>query len=564
MASSESESEKLKAEKLRISEEQNRQKFSDKTSDAFIPTLIAAICPRYYALSPVTSSDSAKMKKFMQLKSQGKFWEAISLGLIKPRPMEIGEQFKISYNSSSESLEPVYFWIIDFLNSMGGGECLKIVDNFVSSPGSGHFSEMMGKATRMQEEGMKILQTIGVLIKSVINIIYDLRQFELRLNDYKAANGVFGKQKMDAGNLALKQTWLDNVDIKRGNSSIKAMTFSQQGAFVTLLNAFFMVNTDKDIEQADLNDIVKRVLEQRLLEYNEWKKLSEYELNKRFGMEKAWLKSQVDSLKLYARWAKPYLQVAEQLKMANSLSSSSALVKAFNTNLMQLVVRKDFSVNVEDSVVNKKLPSGFERLAEKGEVRSYTGCVFVDFKFRGIPQRVDQHYGFGGKSDVVFSAYCLNNEELDELKKRLEESDVNDALKLVEGVTTESLKEIENDIRYFLEGADDRILKEQQTKEAKKNEEKAENINPFTALLGKGTFWGKDDKKSNSKSSSQSIKPDNYAEKVIRQLGIGNAKASLFTVYDVYKKAHGMGSVPFDKSDKFGVADVKVGFKDLF
>ena len=46
-------------------------------------------------------------------------------------------QHTLVYDSSSETLEPVYFFILDLMNDMG---LLpeKIVDNFTSSPGSGH------------------------------------------------------------------------------------------------------------------------------------------------------------------------------------------------------------------------------------------------------------------------------------------------------------------------------------------------------------------------------------------------------------------------------------------
>lgn len=547
-------------DKNKISEEDKLKelKYRSDNNDN-IPKLIATICPEYYAKNP---SEINKLKK------EGKFWEAVSIA--KERSPEAGEKFILSYNSSAEGLEPIYFWILDFL---GGDErkVKKIIDNFVSSPGSGHFSEMMGKATRMQEEGMKVMQTIGVLIKSVINIIYDLRQFELRLNDYKIAESK-DKDKREAGMLALKQTWLDNVDIKRGNSSIKAMTFSQQGAFVTLLNAFFMAQDEtlKDINgnEIDLNDIVKRLLRQRLAEFKEWARLSKYELTKRFNMEKAWLRSQVDSLKLYARWAKPYLQSAEQLRMAGNIGSSSALVKAFNTNIMQLVIRKADGVDVQDAVFSHNLPPGFEKLAEKKLIRKYNACIFVDFKFRGIPQRIDQHYSFGGKSDVIFTGYALTDEEIKEMDKRLEESDVNDALKLVEGVTTGSLKEIEEDIRHFLEDKEDRIGKEEgdKDKEEKKKEE-VDDSNPFLALIGKGTFWGKEDKKKDGKKADKLgvyiLKKENYAEKVVRQFALANSKAGCFKVYDIYKKAHGMGSVPLDKNPSFDMKDVGVGFKDI-
>ena len=45
------------------------------------------------------------------------------------------------YDSSSETLEPVYFFILDLMNDFRL-DTEKLVDNFSSSPGSGHFSEM--------------------------------------------------------------------------------------------------------------------------------------------------------------------------------------------------------------------------------------------------------------------------------------------------------------------------------------------------------------------------------------------------------------------------------------
>lgn len=496
-----------------------------------ISKIIATICPDYYA----SSKTRAKVKK---LKKEDRFWEAVDAVEIKAP--ESGEKFQLSYNSSQESLEPVYFWILDF-PVMAGAE--KLIDNFVSSPGSGHFSELMGKATRMQEEAMKMMQTVGVLIKSVIQIIYDLRQFEMRFRDYKAAESKKENER-EAGMQSLKQIWMDNVDIKRGNSSIKAMTFSQQGAFVTLLTAFMKVNSLEDVDKEDLNEIVKRVLKQRILEFGEWRKLSYNELYKRYKIQKTWLKSQVDSLKLYTRWAKPYLKAAEELRMSSSLSGDAALVKAFNTNVMQLVLFKKEPMKIQDMVWTKDLPPGFAKFEEKGIIRKYNACILADIKFRGIPTRVDQHYGFGGKSDVSFSAFALSDDEIRELKKRLDESDVKDALRLVQGATEDSLKEIEDDIRYFLEDVDERG---EANKKFGKEEEEAEeqDINPFSALIGFGSLWGERKEKKGSKKSTLD-KKENYAEKVVRKKALSSAKKNCFTVYDIYKKSHGMASVPID------------------
>src|SRR3990172_41244 len=80
------------------------------------------------------------------------------------------------YDSSSETLEPIYFFILDLMNDFRF-EVKKLVDNFSSSPGSGHFSELGQRATIMQQQGTKILGDVNTVLRSVLNIIYDLKEF---------------------------------------------------------------------------------------------------------------------------------------------------------------------------------------------------------------------------------------------------------------------------------------------------------------------------------------------------------------------------------------------------
>jgi len=530
---------KITAEELEEKNKQEEKEREIRTKNITqISKIIAAINPDRYSDNP------GKIKALLK---QNKFWAAVDIA--KPSPPKgtsiklwpnssKGYQYKLIYNSPYETLEPMYFWILDYLDP---SKTEKLVDNFQSSPGSGHFSELMGKATRMQEEGMKVMQTIGVLIKSIINIIYDLRQFEIRLEDYAAAKSK-DKARAEAGNLALKQTWLDNVDIKRGNTSVKAMAFSQ-ASFATLIDAFMVAQSLEQITKKpeegglDLNERVKNILKQRYLEFSKWKELSEQELRKRYNIERSYLKSQVDSLKLYSRWAKPYLKSAEELKMITS--PSAALVKAFNTIILELTLLRKTSFDVAGAIVDKRLPRDFEKWLSRGKIREYFVCTFVDLTFRGIPQRAEQHYTFGGRADVVFKAYALNKEEIDLLKSKLEESDLKESMKLVEGATDEALGEIQEDIDYYLKG----VKRKDESQE--EESEKEEDVNPFSALLG----FGKSSKKSKSKADKDSkdekipiLKPDNYAEEFVRALAEKDASEFTYKVYDIYKKSHGMPS----------------------
>ena len=283
---------------------------------ATIPQIIGKINPLLYA------EDGKTLLK----KAGGKI-DKINANDVKPQaikyvPDKKGENPKffsnegveashtIVYDSGSDSLEPIYFWIIDMMNELGL-EPEKLIDNFSSSIGSGYFSDMSQRKGIMQQQGHKILGDINTVLRSVLNLTYDLKEMRIRLQSYDDLKDK-DEEKSRAARLSLKQIWMDKVDIQKGNSSVKALALGQ-GGFATLIDAFLAVETEKDVKKLDLNDRVKRALLPRIQEFNSWIKLSEQELRSRYKIELGYLKSQVNSLKLYARWAKPYLKAAEQL-----------------------------------------------------------------------------------------------------------------------------------------------------------------------------------------------------------------------------------------------------------
>jgi len=449
------------------------------------------------------------------------------------------EEHNINYNSSSETLEPLYFWTVDKMNEFFGGKVEKLRDDFVSTPGSGHFSELMGKASRMHEEVNKIMQTVGILIKSIINIIYDLKEFEIRLSQYKAARSK-NKEEAEAGLLGLKQIWMDNVDMKRGQGSINALTTGNLN-FVTLRDAFMAAKSVEDVENMDLNDRVKRILKPRLQEFFKWKELSERELRKRYEIEKTYLRNQLNSLKLNTRWARPFLRASLDLEQVEKTKSPD-LVKAFNTIRLELTLLGKKSFDFREAVLKREggLPPGLRKLADmspekrKNKIREYYSCVLVDFVFRGIPQKVGQHYVFGGRSDIWFRAYALNDEEIEMINKKLEDADFKEVTKIVTGMTEDSLKQLEEDIKYFLN-------EEEKREELDESEEKKKDINPFAALLGFGNEKENIEKK---KEEIETIKSDNYIESLIREMTEQTAKSQCFSLFDIFKKNMGMASHP--------------------
>ena len=489
-----------------------------------IDKIICAISPdKYYNGTP---GDIAKFKKLIKEKGLDE-----GIKSAKPKP---SAQHKLIYDSMSEQLEPIYFWILDFMNGMFGGKVEKLIDNFASSAGSGHFGEMGMRKSQMQQQATQLLATMNTILKSIINLLYDLKEFKIRLKYYEQAKSKDPHIK-EAGILSLKQIWMDKVDALRGIGSINQMS-SGQLQFVTLRDAFLKINKLEDVDKLDLNERVKRVLKPRLQEFLTWKKTSEGELRKRFEIEKTYLKSQVDSLKLQARWAKPYLKAAEQLETGEKLSSNAALVNAFNTIMLELTLMGKVGVDVEGAVIDKDLPKDFAKMKN---LRNYNAVVFVDFNFRGMPSKSGQHYTFGGRSEVTFKAYALNDEELDLLKEKLTESDLTSSLKLIQGMTDDSLAQLKLDLDEFLKEEDE-----------EKQKQKTQDENPFSALFSflkplPKTKKPKDKKDKIKELKEKGIKKDNYAEQYIRNLAEADAINRCYTIFDIYKKAHGMASLPY-------------------
>ena len=144
-----------------------------------IPQLIAGINPNLYF---DYGNDKSKLNEFKSLIKEKGVTQAIdelskSNKQIKPKSEE---EHNLVYDSSAETLEPIYFFILDMMNDRKLNP-EKLVDNFTSTPGGTHFSEIGMKATRMQEETTKMMGTINVVLKSVLNVLYDLRDFEIRL-----------------------------------------------------------------------------------------------------------------------------------------------------------------------------------------------------------------------------------------------------------------------------------------------------------------------------------------------------------------------------------------------
>jgi len=451
------------------------------------------------------------------------------------------EKHYIEYDNIGGSLESIYFWILDYLK-LRSHKTEKLVDTFLASPGSANFAEMGGRLTRMQEEGMKMLGAANQVVKSILNILYDLKEFKIRLATYKDYQSKEPGIK-HAALLSLKQIWMDTVDAKRANSSIKAM--AQQFDYVTLIDAFMSADTLESVTKKpeegglDLNDRVRRILEQRLQDFFRWVKESEMELKKRFEIEKIYLKSQVNTVKMYARWAKPYLRFAKQLEPRMMMepdkepnaASTSYLVNSFNTTLMQLTILASRTFNALEDIGLGHLPEMLRFKLDK--CRQYYSCTMLDYSFRAYPERFGQGgYGMRGRLELNWYSFCLNEDELKVLRREIEKDDFGDIYQAITGATDDSLGLVQKEIDEFLEGTDD------------EEKEEPEDVNPFSALVGKdiGKKKAKKGDKKKDEDPGPLIKPDIWEETGLRCQSVIESRKECRRAYNMFKRAYGMNA----------------------
>jgi hypothetical protein len=183
-------------------------------------------------------------------------------------------------------------------------------------------------------------------------------------------------------------------------------------------------------------------------------------------------------------------------------------------------------------------------IAEYHFKRGYNACYVVSLKFRGPSaqrtQTGDYAYVKGGRLDMTFDCYALNDEEIKLVNKELEKQNLDAGLEFFANETGVALDALKEDLDHFLKDEDE---KKKEEKEKKKNED---DVNPFSALFsgfGKLFKFEKKDEKKDIK-DPKDVEKDNFYEKELRAKAADSAKGFIYLVYDIYKKSHGMASSP--------------------
>src|SRR3989338_8471127 len=321
-------------------------------------------------------------------------------------------------------------------------------EEYEASVTSGYFGEIGQRATQMQQKAAEYLGAINQVIKSILNLLYDLKEFEIRINLYKDLKSDDDATRRGAL-YSLKALWMDTVDAKKGRGSINLL--AQDLQFATIRDAFFYVEKPERVEVLDLNKRVKNILTVKLRDFNDWMEKSDIEIKKRYDIERAYLKSQVGSLKLYAGWAKPYLRAAQKLKM-----------KEFN---IPDIVNSFSNIEIDISIIGKKevKPINVHESYRHVELEmKYFQVIETTMKFRGVPSAVNlqqggRHYVHGGRAQIFFKAYAFDKIEWEAISAR----ELYEDIALVDEFVGESLDALQTEIEEYLNPKKDEKKKEE-------------------------------------------------------------------------------------------------------
>jgi hypothetical protein len=80
------------------------------------------------------------------------------------------ERHTLVRDSFAESLEPVYFWLLDELTAEGF-HLTKLADSFAAAPGSGLFGELVRRGAQAQQQTLRLLREAESLLNDILRTI---------------------------------------------------------------------------------------------------------------------------------------------------------------------------------------------------------------------------------------------------------------------------------------------------------------------------------------------------------------------------------------------------------
>ncbi|MCW1301818.1 MAG: hypothetical protein OH316_01650 [Candidatus Parvarchaeota archaeon] len=200
-----------------------------------------------------------------------------------------------------------------------GYKRLKEIETVEPSAFSNILNIFLERRKNLEDRVMQILGTINTVLKSIINIIYELKELDRNLDFYDKSRSS-DKNVSQAAEQELKRIFIDNVDARKGGASLLSLSrsASQNPAgpgYVDIVSVFYAINGLDDVEKLNRNEMYKNILRNRRLEYEDWKKMNESDLRTRRALLLQYLESQAASFEFYKKTAYQDLVILKRMNL---------------------------------------------------------------------------------------------------------------------------------------------------------------------------------------------------------------------------------------------------------
>ena len=443
-------------------------------------------------------------------------------------PTPMGTRYKMIYESFNMSLEELYYWSLNHIRQdMGYPIVHKITDVFSASENSAMFGQSAQRLSIQEDRASSFLRGISELIKTLFQIVRELRIIDERLDVYKSWKD---SKSADA---TLKGLYSDFAENKGGQMQPGSIYhLSNQVGYASLPDLFFNTviydknDLDKLIDDMPYNTNVKNVLKRKLYQFLIWREKTEKELYARKKFQVKYLRQHYMVIKTYMAWVKPYLKHIKRLSMSDDHLDSPDLISGFETSATEIEVMAVRPVKGSD----------------------YNAVVLMNFKFNTRPvMQYRQEYSQGpvhiGRGVMTLRSYGWTNHQIDMYKKMRDFED-RELLGLVDDQLKSAMDMLGEDLETYLAEAEEEVENEERLNKkpdgpAKKpvleriaSQESA--FEPFVALFKGfaeiGSVFVPSGLISKKKVDSG---PKGDPDKAVKQ-----ANFSMWLVYNNYKKAH--------------------------
>jgi hypothetical protein len=227
---------------------------------------------------------------------------------------------------------------------------------------------------------------------------------------------------------------------------------------------------------------------------------------------------------MYVAWVKPYLKNIQRLMLDQKKTDTPDLIVAFESSMIEI-----------------------EILAVKKGEGLFKQCILMHFLYRTRPEMsYSQEYQRGpihvGRVEITFRAYSWTDEDIENYKKMRKQEDMA-LLGAIDGSVQVALNSLGDELVRYLKEAGE------QMPDGEKKEEPHLETGFGAFFKGFGSLFASPEKQ-HEKATGKKIKEEKkqktrsrgelYRQLVARKNTETNAKKLMYTIYDHYKKHHGM------------------------